>query len=414
MRGDTGQPPAHAALLSRPQALYAIWIAWLTIAALTVGILMAAAPLRYAQLVQACGRQSCGGESAYLVLLDVLTSLIWLALALLVFWRRPGDRVGLFTSLSLLTFGVARFPDTPLALSAAYPDWWLPVAALRFLGSACLSVFVFVFPDGQFTPRVTRWIALAWIAIQIPEFFFAASAASSDGWPPWVRFGGFFGFAAVVVAAQAWRYRTVSTEIQRQQTRWVVLGLGLALTCYLALTFGYPLLAAADPSLGGLPPVALTTLTSLTFLPLPVSLAIAILRLRLYDVDVLINRALVYGALTGALAILYLATILVLQAVVMALTHQRQASPVAIVVSTLLVATVFQPLRRSLQGGIDRRFYRRKYDAAAAIAAFAATVRNEVDLTALSERLIDTVTETMQPSHVALWLRPHDTRTRAD
>ncbi len=403
---DPSRQAATATLQTRPRTLYVVWIAWLAIAALTIDILVTAAPLRYAQLARSCAGASCGGAAAYLVALDVFTSLIWLSLALLIFWRRPGDRVGIFASLTLLTFGVARFPDTPLALSAAHPCWWLPVTALRFLGSACLSVFVFVFPNGQFVPRITRWIALVWIALQIPEFFFTASAASSNGWPPWLRFAGFFGFVAAVVAAQAWRYRNVSTTMQRQQTRWVVLGLGLALMCYLAITFGYPLLTAADPSLGNVSPIALTTLTALTFLLLPISLAIAILRHRLYDVDILINRALVYSALTVSLAILYAVTILVLQAVVVAVTNQRQPSPPVIVISTLLVAALFQPLRRSLQHSIDRRFYRRKYDAAATITTFAASLRNEVDLVTLSERLVDAVIETMQPVHAELWLRP--------
>src|SRR6185437_13441846 len=122
----------------RMRALPLLWLALLAIAACTVGVFIAAMPLRYAQEMRACAGTHCDATAAYLVALDAFTALVWLALALVVFWRRPGDRVGMFTALTLLTFGVGRFPDTPLALSAAYPQWSLPVAALRFLGSACL------------------------------------------------------------------------------------------------------------------------------------------------------------------------------------------------------------------------------------------------------------------------------------
>lgn len=389
----------------RPPLLYGVWAGWFAIICVTLGVFAMAAPARYAQLTHACMNQRCATAAAYLVALDVCTALAWLVLALLVFWRRPGDRFGLFTSLTLLTFGVARFPDTPLALIAANPAWGFPVEALRFLGSACLSVFVFVFPDGRFAPRFTRWIVTAWIIAQIPEFFFTTTAASSNTWAPLVRFVGFLGFTLCVVAVQIWRYRHVSMQMQRVQTRWAVLGLSTALICYLALVFGYPLLISANSALTPLAPIALTTLTSLTFLLAPISLAIAILRYRLFDVDTLISRALVYGSLTALLALVYAASTLAFQVVITAFTKHAQLPPLDIVLSTLLVAAAFQPLRRALQRGIDRRFYRRRYDTRATVNAFAASLRQEIDLAELRERLLDVVQDTLQPVHVSLWLR---------
>src|SRR3712207_2751141 len=133
---------------------------------------------------------------------------------------------------------------------------------------------------------------------------------------------------------------------------------------------------------------------------------IAILRYRLYDIDVVINRTLVYGSLTAMLAALYWGGGATIQVIFRALTGQEQQPQLAIVVSTLVIAALFNPLRRRIQGFIDRRFYRRKYDARKTLEDFSTKLRNETDLDALNAELVRAVRETMQPSHVSLWLRP--------
>src|SRR6266699_6061004 len=150
----------------------------------------------------------------------------------------------------------------------------------------------------------------------------------------------------------------------------------------------------------------LVSIFCLLLLLIPLSLAIAILRYRLWDIEVLINRTLVYGTLTAILTLTYVGLILALQSLIHALTGQAGNLPVVIVGSTLVIAALFTPLRHRIQQVIDRRFYRRKYDAARTVAAFSATLRNEVELTQLSEHLVAVVQETMQPTHVSLWLRP--------
>ena len=146
------------------------------------------------------------------------------------------------------------------------------------------------------------------------------------------------------------------------------------------------------------------SLTSLVFASIPVAVGIAVLRHRLYDIDVIVNRTLVYGPLTALLALVYVGSIVVLQGLVRALTSQE--SQLAIVASTLVVAALFNPFRRRIQSFIDRRFYRKKYDARKTLEAFSAKLRDETDLDRLGEDLMGVVKETMQPAHISLWLHP--------
>jgi hypothetical protein len=195
---------------------------------------------------------------------------------------------------------------------------------------------------------------------------------------------------------------------ERQQIKWFASAAALSLIWI--LVFGQ--------STRGLPE-AIVALSSLLVIPsVPIAIGIAILRYRLYDIDLIINRTLVYGSLTVMLALLYFGGVSAIQALFGALTGREEQPQLAIVVSTLVIAALFNPLRRRIQSFIDRRFYRRKYDAAKTLEAFSAKLRNETDLDALSEDLVGVVRGTMQPAHVSLWLRDDtplkDKKMRAD
>ncbi len=142
----------------------------------------------------------------------------------------------------------------------------------------------------------------------------------------------------------------------------------------------------------------------LSFTVIPITVGFAVLKYRLYNIDLLINRTLVYGSLTATLVALYFGGIVVLQRFFVALTGEK--STLAVVASTLVIAALFNPLRRRIQSFIDRRFYRRKYDAAMTLAVFSAKLRDETDLHTLRDDLVGVVQETMQPAHVSVWLRP--------
>jgi cation transport ATPase len=201
------------------------------------------------------------------------------------------------------------------------------------------------------------------------------------------------------IYAQAYRYRHVSGPAQRQQTKWVALSLGL-LFSVLALGFVIPSLIV-DTANAWFAWALLATVPLIVLFP--VSVAIAVLRHRLYDIDRLITRTLTYGLLTVVLGILYAGAVVVLG---QALNPRGGESALAVAASTLLVAALFQPLRRRIQDTVDRRFNRRRYDAARTIETFSARLRDQVDLDTLSAELLAVVDQTMQPTTVSLWLRP--------
>jgi hypothetical protein len=212
-----------------------------------------------------------------------------------------------------------------------------------------------------------------------------------------------FGTVLGLPIVQLSRYWQVASDVERQQTKWVAFGFSL----FGALAAGLLAPAIFQPSLANPTSFYNAIHTSILLAAstlLPFAIAFAILRYRLWDIDVLIRLTLVYGTLTGLLVVIYAGLIVGLESLVVALSGQT-SQPVVIVVATLASAALFQPLRERIQRGIDRRFYRRKYDAAKTLAAFSATLQSEVDLRELSERLLEVVEETMQPVHLSLWLR---------
>jgi hypothetical protein len=341
------------------------------------------------------------------VVVDKVFQLVWLVVGVLIFWRRSDDRMALLVSMFLVSFGPVTVDTTDAeALISSQPAWLLPVSGVQIVGLVCSTLFFLLFPGGRFVPRWTRWLAVAFSAFLVsrslfPEFYSRSPALEM------VSLLVFIGIVVSLVWSQTYSYRRFSSPVQRRQTKWVVFGTTLAV----AGTFPFQL--PVDLSLvDGDTPLRLLLLRtgfSLSFLLVPFSISVAVLRSHLFDIDVLINRTLVYGSLTAMLIGLYFGGIVVLQLLFIVLTGEK--STLAVVASTLVIAALFNPLRRRTQSFIDRRFYRNKYDAAKTLEAFSATLRNETDLDALSDDLVGVVRETMQPEHVTLWLRP-DTASR--
>jgi hypothetical protein len=332
------------------------------------------------------------GYAVYLTVLANLGSACALGLNGLLLSRRTSSRA------SVLFAGLLAWMSVQVISSdAAY--WgpaWLP-AAINTIQTLSLILFFVLFPDGRFVPRWAVLIPVAMIALLIADATLGAQGVGFFSHPVigtvlWIT------TLALLISAQVYRYARVSGPVQRQQSKAFV----LALAMWPLLVLPLNLLAPQPGS-----PLALVerTINYVTLAGLVLAITYAVLRYRLWDIDVLIRRTLVYGVLSVLLAVVYYGSVLALESVLRPLTGQSQSQLVT-VVSTLTIAGLFFPLRARVQGAIDRRFYRRKYDAARMLETFAATAREEVELETLAARLTAVVAETMQPASLGLWLKP--------
>ena len=336
------------------------------------------------------------------VLASIAAALLCLTLASVLFWRKADDWMVMFISSYLLAYGVVLAGPLETA-EAFYPGWpSLAVDVIQplFLTTPTLALFV-LFPDGRFVPRWTRWLILVSVPVTAATLYK----------PP-------YGWALIGVIvlgamyAQAHRYRHHSTSTERQQTKWVLFGVLSWLLLMGMLFVPYSMELNLPPG----SPLPWWTLVNgagwwLTMTIVPLSLTVAVLRHRLYEIDLIINRTLVYGSLTVTLVALYFGGVVGLQRGFVAVAGHT--STLAVVASTLMIAALFNPLRRRIQSFIDRRFYRSKYDAAKTLEAFSTKLRDETDLQALSDDLVGAVRDTMQPAHVSLWMRP-DTAAKSN
>jgi len=324
--------------------------------------------------------------------------------------------VGLVVSLDTLAWGYAefRFSGSSGSRSLGETAAWFSSWSWTLLVVVPTTFLLLLFPDGRLPSR--RWRPVAWCAgLGIISFVvgYALDAGPLGGFPqldnPYgidspivgivtiaanILVGGSMVASAISVIVRARR----AGRVERQQIKWLAYG-G-------AVVVGTIFVSGAISVWNETASIAAI---SLGLLGLPVFTGIAIVRHRLYDIDLIINRTLVYGVLTGTLALVYFGGVTATQVIFRTLTGQEEQPQLAIVVSTLVIAALFNPLRRRIQSFIDRRFYRRKYDARKTLEAFSVKLRHETNLEALNSELVGVARETMQPAHVSLWLRPDTT-----
>jgi hypothetical protein len=397
------------------------WLAW-SLAGLTLAMFLASVVLYVLVRSSQEGPSTSGTLSELLIFVPFLAFPI---VGALIASKHPKNPVG-WICLAIGLFWMEIFLEDSIPGSGPYPvttdaltqSLWIPPVGL-------LGIYlILLFPDGKLPSR--RWRPLAWLSgvvMVLASLGITFAPGPLEGHPgvrnplglealghPWVATAAFIVLLLLPLCMLAsalslvLRYRRSGGE-EREQIKWIafaaaVVGLLYLITMVSSLTSSDVWGVAGTPLWLGL----LQDASLVSFTAVPIAVGFAVLKYRLYDIDLLINRTLVYGSLTATLVALYFGGIVVLQRLFVLLTGQQ--STLAVVASTLLIAALFTPFRHRIQSFIDRRFYRRKYDARKTLEDFSTRLREETDLEALNSELVGVVRETMQPAHVSLWLRP--------
>jgi hypothetical protein len=398
----------------------ASWLAW-SLAGLCVAMFVASVVLHV--LAYSSQEPTSTGDTLS-ELLIFLSFLAFPIVGALITSRHPKNpvgwiclAVGLFWTLIFLGDSIPGSGPYPVTIAALTQAIWIPPIGL-------LGIYlILLFPDGKLPSR--RWRPLAWLSgvvMVLASVRITFGPGPLEGHPgvrnpfglegtlAWVATAGIAILLLLPLCMVAsalslvLRYRRSRGE-EREQIKWIafaasVVGLLYLIAMVSSLTFSGPWGAAGTPLWLGL----LQQASLVSFTAVPIAVGFAVLNYRLYEIDLIINRTLVYGSLTVTSVALYFGSVVLLQGALRSLTGQE--SQLAVVASTLAIAALFNPLRRRLQGLVDKRFYRSKYDAAKTLEAFSAKLRDKTDLEALNNDLLGVIRETMQPAKASLWLRP--------
>jgi hypothetical protein len=390
--------------------------AWLLLALCILGIFFGGVPTYISHYQNVCPAVNCasgqlapenvrvppilaapvGSYPTYLVGFQIASALLWFAVGIVIFWRRSNDWMALLVSLLLLCWGSA---DATHVLAESQTPWRTPALALNLCTFGLVFLVFALFPSGRLAPFWAIGLVALYAISALLSVFLPGTPYAINTWPIPLTGLAWFGLVLLLAVAQVYRYWRVSSLVQRQQTKWIVLGVAAAVV---GGGFWLPDLLVASLRQPGSVYQALLLVANFIPLLIPLTVGFSILRYGLWAIDTIINRLLVYAVLTALLALVYVACVILLEWLLRGIL--TETSGVAILGSTAAIAALFAPLRRRVQAVIDRRFYRQKYQAGRLMAAFSASLRDEVDLQRLSEHLGAVIEETMQPTYQALWL----------
>ncbi len=413
-----------------PQVPSSLWlnlarVVQVFIICLTIGLFVGSIPINYEHRSKACAVEPCPPDqlksssaqamnqigmsldsfAALTVALDIIVAAVFTICAIVIFVRKPNDLFTIFVTIMLVTFGGATFTGSLLGIQTAYPQInWL-IQAIALIGNCAILAFFFTFPNGRFTPRWTVAILVGWFLYQLPRYYFPNSplnllkhnVALYNLIFPLGIFSG--------IATQIYRYRRVSNAVERQQTKWVIYGLTISLSGYIILrTLGTTI---SDP-LGKdlLISLALNITAISLILIIPISITIAVIRFRLWDINPIINRTLVYGALSAGTIAFYIFAV----GFVSNYFQHSRANFIVSFLATGVIAFLFEPLRERLQRGVNRLMYGERDAPATILARLSSRLESGVAPDSVLQTIVETLAQTLRLPYAAISLSDEEPR----
>jgi len=386
---------------------------------LTAGLFIVSIPVNYGQRSIICKAQPCPpeqlapgskealnqiglSEDAFVkvtIVLDILVALTYTVCAVVIFVRKPDDLFTIFVTIMLVTFGTGTFTGALRGFATAYPEMGWLAATIALIGNCSILAFLFVFPNGRFIPRWTAIIFVVYVLFQLPRYYIPDSPLNLAISSPLLYNVLFTTLNVSGLGAQIYRYKRISDFIEKQQTKWVVYGLTIGVGGYMIIRL-FSLLNH-DPNGSGLPvTLAISTLAIFLMLSLPISISISVMRYRLWDINPIINRTLVFGALSASTIAVYVLAV----GFFSSYFQHNQASFIVPFVATGVIAILFEPLRKRLQRGVNRLMYGERDDPATVLTRLSQRLDEAIEPSSILPTLVETVAQTLRLPYAAITL----------
>ena len=400
---------------------------WLTIArvfqiliiCVAIGLFIMSIPINYEHRSRVCTNELCppdqinyAGEEALertglsvesyatlTLVLEMLVAVTFTACAVIIFLRKPNNLFAIFVTVMLVTYGLATSSDALRTISISDPQLSWLIATIAIIGVWSIHAFLYVFPNGRFTPRWTVAFFMLWVLYQTPRYYFPNSAFNIQSSIPSLYNALFISGNLGAVFTQIYRYKHVSNSVEKEQIKWVVYGLSLCVIGY--LISGSVILKLGDPNGSDLPIKLLFVMVStLSVLLIPVSISVAILRYRLWDINPLINRTVVYASLTALVVGIY-----VLIVSYLSFLFRTQSNFFISLIATGMVAVLFQPLREWLQQGVNHLMYGERDEPAAVLSRLGQRLEASLEPDSVLPSVVETVGQALKLPYVAIALK---------
>jgi len=341
-----------------------------------------------------------------LIAIDILTAVIFSTCAIVIFIRKPNDPFTIFVTIMLVVFGTATFTGGMRGIAIAYPQIKWLTQTIELIGSIAILAFFFVFPNGRFTPRWSLAIFIGWFLFELPRYYFPNSSLILHSNPVLYNLL-FFAFFLSGVAEQVYRYIRVSNAIERQQTKWVIYGITVGMGGYLVLR-ALSLLVSDPRGSDLLISLGLVIAGTFFILLIPISITIAVIRFRLWEINPIINRTLVYGTLSALTIGLYVLGV----GYIASFFQNRNASWIISFIATGVVAILFEPLRERLQRGVNRLMYGERDDPTTVLTNLSQRLETALAPDSVLQTIVETLAQTLRLPYAAIALLRLDEEPR--